>query len=209
MTIRCAVGLMLLGCATYAATWEQRIGLYCERAGIGGVRYGDNAYVSLEPSGPVLVWRVEGAAAPTIEALPSEAETDAALAAQPEVNSRPIEAPALVLISQTNGTGYAVEAADDGTLYVYQYHASPIDPAQIAVNRAAAREGDSTIRRDLRALKAVVNTNIDETQAIATDLTTAAAQQEQIRALRKELIDANQSIRELLRLVRAAYRESN
>lgn len=57
---------------------------------------------------------------------------------QPLVYTRPIEAPQVIVVSETNAYGIGIAADDDGNLITFRAHSSPYDSAIANSNRAAA-----------------------------------------------------------------------
>lgn len=196
--------LILLACgAASAATWQERVELYCVRNNVAGAVYGDNVFVSLEPSGPALVWRVAGVAAPALSDLPSEAETDAALYPQPDVTVPVVDA-------DGNPVGTArllVDAA--GQLLIVTDSASPQRPwPDQKADAVAAQATVSTIKEQLRTLRDSLNLHVDALQAVDQTVFNGA-QRTQFANLRAGNIDVARDLKELLRIVRALNKEVN
>ena len=57
---------------------------------------------------------------------------------QPLVYTRPIEAPQVIVVSETNQFGIGIAADDEGNLVTFRAHSSPYDPAVAKSNRTAA-----------------------------------------------------------------------
>jgi len=57
---------------------------------------------------------------------------------QPLVYTRPIEAPQVIVVSETNAYGIGIAADDQGNLVTFRAHSSPYDPAIASSNRQAA-----------------------------------------------------------------------
>jgi len=57
---------------------------------------------------------------------------------QPLVYTRPIEAPQVIVVSETNAFGIGIAADDEGNLVTFRAHSSPYDPAAAKSNRVAA-----------------------------------------------------------------------
>lgn len=113
----------------------------------------------------------------TTEAIPPPDVTT------PDIYQRPIEVPTLVLQSKDAGLGVALECEDDGSLYTYQYHASPVDPAEVAANRAAARKALS----DKAAAEAAAAVAAKQAAAAAAAAASGAGAANSVAALRGEV----------------------
>ena len=99
------------------------------------------------------------------EAIRIEAERIAFAAAEverkntPIVYDQPLEAPAIVLQSQSQGLGVGVCATDDGDLVTFTYHASPVPEAaeikrriaKAVADHKARKQADKTERDTLKA----------------------------------------------------------
>lgn len=57
---------------------------------------------------------------------------------QPLVYTRPIEAPQVIVVSETNAYGIGIAADDEGNLVTFRAHSSPYDPETAKSNRVAA-----------------------------------------------------------------------
>jgi hypothetical protein len=57
---------------------------------------------------------------------------------QPLVYTRPIEAPQVIVVSETNAFGIGIAADDEGNLVTFRAHSSPYDPQAAKSNRVAA-----------------------------------------------------------------------
>lgn len=57
---------------------------------------------------------------------------------QPLVYTRPIEAPQVIVVSETNAYGIGIAADDEGNLVTFRAHSSPYDPQAAKSNRVAA-----------------------------------------------------------------------
>ena len=164
------------------------------------------------------------AEAAALDALPAQA---AALDAERDIErQRPAEFPSGIAVPASGVPGgrpvMRIDATADGNVIAYVAHASPYDPAVAESNRVAAVAQVHNQRHALRELRAAValakdmtTTNIADVLAINTSATTAAAQQTQIDAMRKELLDTNRRLKDALqfiqdvrRLLLAAYKES-
>jgi hypothetical protein len=101
------------------------------------------------------------------EAIRIEAERIAFEAAEverrntPIVYDQPLEAPAIVLQSQSQGLGVGVCATDEGDLVTFTYHASPVPEAAVIRQRiaeaiSAHKAAKAAAKAELAALKAEV-----------------------------------------------------
>ena len=77
----------------------------------------------------------------------------------PIVYTRPVEAPSLIVVSDTNAYGIGIAADDEGNLVTYRAHSSPYDPAVAASNKAAAI---SKQRKDMAKAKADINGQLQQ-----------------------------------------------
>lgn len=74
-------------------------------------------------------------------------EIEAKRAQQPPiVYTAPIEAPQLIVVSETNAYGVGITADDDGNLITFRAHSSPYDPLTAKSNRTAAIQKAKTNR---------------------------------------------------------------
>jgi hypothetical protein len=106
-----------------------------------------------EPEGSLFAL-ADGIAGKTVEEIATKRATQ-----QPIVFTKPVEAPALIVISATNSYGIGITSDDDGNLLTFRAHSSPYDPSVAQSNRAAA----ITKARDNRAkAKADMNGQIQQ-----------------------------------------------
>jgi hypothetical protein len=66
---------------------------------------------------------------------------------QPLVYTRPIEAPQVIVVSETNAFGIGIAADDEGNLVTFRAHSSPYDPETAKSNRTAAL-ASAKLKRD-------------------------------------------------------------
>jgi len=106
-----------------------------------------------EPEGSLFAL-ADGIAGKTLEEI---ATKRAAL--DPIVYTRPLEAPALIVVSATNNYGIGITADDEGNILTFRAHSSPYDPSVAQSNRAAAI---AKARNDRNKAKAGVNGQIQQ-----------------------------------------------
>jgi hypothetical protein len=128
-----------------------------------------------------------------------------AQAAVPATLPTGLETPVLILVDSTTSNAYGFVADRNGDLIGgYLDHASP-RPSQDVINSriATAKLAQVQLRLDLRAVRVATATNINQVQSI---IITNGAPLSEVRAatidLRRELIDAQQQLQELRRIVR-------
>jgi len=69
----------------------------------------------------------------------------------PLVYTRPIEAPQVIVVSETNAFGIGIAADDDGNLVTFRAHSSPYDPETAKSNRTAALASAKLKRNQAKA----------------------------------------------------------
>lgn len=119
-----------------------------------------------------------------------------------------IESPArAVVLTDTNGVLWALYPNGLGDGVWAQASGSPEHSLDVRLaERDRLLSSNATLRAGLAVLRDVVATNINDCQLIDPSVWTGA-QRTQAQALRRELIDVNQSLREVVRILRVMRRE--
>lgn len=161
----------------------------------------------------VTTWETNaiGVACPEWDAVFSATNISAVLSADAALEYAPVEFPNGIAIPDSSATNPVYEiGVEGGAIFCWVAHASPYVPAIAESNRVAALADRSTLRVDLRRLKGVAQTNKAQAQAVEVSNTSSTAQvRSAVIDLRRELIDANDTIIELTRLVRKLLKEQN
>lgn len=143
----------------------------------------------------------------SISRRPETAEETANREAAAAVAEAAMAAPQeLSRVSYTNG--WSVRILDDGAELIWRHRNPPYDPVVDAAQYAAAVASNAALRVELRALRDTIATNITDCQSIDPTAWTGA-QRVQAQAIRRELIDSNQAMRDVVRMLRAMRREDN
>lgn len=161
-----------------------------------------------------VTWLVGDVAQPSQEqvgAITNAAEVVAAYESAYLLTIAPTEFSHGIAIPDSASTNPVWEVGiDGGSLVTWISHASPYDAAAAESNRVAALSERSTLRHDLRVLKGVAQTNKAQARAVEVSNTSSTAQvRSAVIDLRRELIDANDTIIDLTRLVRQLLKEQN
>lgn len=90
-------------------------------------------YPLLNVEAQTLIALADGVSGKTLEEIATKRAQQS-----PVVYTRPIEAPQVIVVSETNAYGIGIAADDQGNLVTFRAHSSPYDPAIASSNRQAA-----------------------------------------------------------------------